>query len=48
MAKSPEMVWLDVLDLEEKGDRENALLQARSVVEMDEKHADAWMAIAQT
>ncbi|RJU80436.1 MAG: hypothetical protein DWB93_05860 [Candidatus Poseidoniales archaeon] len=46
MAKSPEMLWLDVLDLEEKGDRENALLQARSVVEMDEKHADAWMAIA--
>jgi hypothetical protein len=46
MAQSPEMVWLDVLDFEEKGDRDNALLLAKSVVEMDEKHADAWMAIA--
>ena len=40
------MLWLDVLDLEESGDRENALLNAKLVVEFDETHADAWMAIA--
>ncbi|MFL2973440.1 MAG: hypothetical protein ACJZ4F_00525 [Candidatus Thalassarchaeaceae archaeon] len=46
MSKSPEMLWLDVLDLEESGDRENALINAKLVVELDETHSDAWMAIA--
>lgn len=40
------MLWLDALDLEEKGDRDGALSKAHSVVDSDDSHADAWMAIA--
>ena len=46
VVKSPEMLWLDALDSEEKGDRGGALSKAMSVVELDDSHADAWMAIA--
>jgi|TARA_B110000881_G_C18524595_1_gene489594 hypothetical protein len=40
------MIWLDALDSEERGDRKMALSKAKSVIELDDKHADAWMAIA--
>ncbi len=46
VTKSSEMLWLDVLDSEEKGDREDALSKAYSVVDLEDSHSDAWMAIA--
>lgn len=45
--KDSEMLWLDALDAEEKGDRDAALAIAREVVEIDDEHSEAWMAIAQ-
>ncbi|MEC7700718.1 MAG: hypothetical protein VX652_02845 [Candidatus Thermoplasmatota archaeon] len=47
MAKSAEMLWLDALEAEQDGDRDSAISLARDVVEIDDSHADAWMAIAQ-
>tara|TARA_B100000401_G_C52722222_1_gene679225 strand:+ start:22 stop:1041 length:1020 start_codon:yes stop_codon:yes gene_type:complete len=46
VAKSAEILWLDALEAEQEGDREAALELAKKVVELDEKHADAWMGIA--
>ena len=41
------MIWLDAIEANEQGDREGALALAEEVVSLDEKHADAWFAIAQ-
>ena len=46
MAKSVELLWLDSIDARDRGDMEEALELARKVVEQDEAHAEAWMAIA--
>ncbi|MEE2625208.1 MAG: hypothetical protein VYD50_03010 [Candidatus Thermoplasmatota archaeon] len=47
MTKSAEMLWLDAIEAEERGDRESAISLARDVVHIEESHAEAWMAIAQ-
>ena len=46
MTKSAEMLWLDAIEAEEGGDREGALSLAREVVQVDEGHSEAWMAVA--
>jgi len=46
VAKSVELLWLDSIDARDRGDMEEALELARKVVEQDEAHAEAWMAIA--
>ena len=47
MAKSSELLWLDAIEAIEEGDREAALSLANKVISLDEKHSDAWMAVAQ-
>jgi Flp pilus assembly protein TadD len=46
MAKSAEEIWLDALDSRENGDFDDAIRLAKEVVFIDEKNAEAWMAIA--
>ena len=41
------MIWLDAMEANENGDREEALKLAEEVVSLDEDHADAWFGIAQ-
>ena len=41
------MIWLDAMEANENGDREEALTLAEEVVSLDEDHADAWFGIAQ-
>ena len=41
------MLWLDAIEAEEGGDREGALSLAREVVQVDEGHSEAWMAVAE-
>ena len=47
MAKSPEMLWLDAIEANESGNRDEALSLAEEVVSIDENHSDAWMGVAQ-
>ena len=41
------MIWLDAMEANEGGNREEALALAEEVVSLDEGHADAWFAVAQ-
>ena len=41
------MIWLDAMEANENGDREEALKLAEEVVSLEEDHADAWFGIAQ-
>ena len=47
MTKSLELLWLDSIDARDRGDIAEALDLAKKVVEQDEDHCEAWMAIAQ-
>ena len=42
MARSAEMLWIDVLEHEESGEREEALELARHITRLDPAHAAAW------
>jgi len=41
------MIWLDAMEANEEGNREEALAMAEEVVSLDGGHADAWFAVAQ-
>jgi len=47
VTKSAEMLWLDAIEANENGSREDALGMAKEVVQIDEEHSEAWMAIAE-
>ncbi|MDP7002406.1 MAG: hypothetical protein QF911_02385 [Candidatus Thalassarchaeaceae archaeon] len=47
MTKSAELLWLDAIEAEERGERGLAISLARDVVNIDESNTEAWMAIAQ-
>tara|TARA_B100000131_G_scaffold115033_1_gene112034 strand:+ start:320 stop:1303 length:984 start_codon:yes stop_codon:yes gene_type:complete len=47
VTKSLELLWLDSIDARDRGDIAEALDLAKKVVEQDEDHCEAWMAIAQ-
>ena len=47
MAKSAELIWLDAMEANEAGDRQEALALAEEVVSLVDGHSDAWFAIAQ-
>ena len=46
MARSAEMLWIDVLEHEESGEREEALELARHITQLDPDHAAAWKMVA--
>ena len=46
MARSAEMLWIDVLEHEESGEREEALELARHITQLDPNHAAAWKMVA--
>ena len=45
--KSAEMLWIDSIEADQRGDREKALALAEEVVAVDGEHSDAWMAVAE-
>jgi hypothetical protein len=44
--QDPEELWLDAVEAEERGEREQALELATATVQIDPENADAWWAIA--
>jgi len=46
MARSAEMLWIDVLEHEEAGEREEALELAQQITRIEPDHAGAWKMVA--
>ena len=46
MVQDAEILWEEALELEQAGEKDEALSVAKKVIDLDPEHIDAWMAIA--